>query len=169
MPLGYCCLLLLGSTLFIGRSCASHRIKNLAILSATCLARLRTMPRTEKELNVHEMRDLHAILQNLSTDTLNEPPRYYYVDKGYCIASIRGFLTLYRKGKGKGKGKSVADALACARAELQDVSADIRHRAMHVRVEFMRMCFLLICIVSTHVIIELTTLHRGLIQNRVKA
>ena len=127
------------------------------------------MPRTEKELNVHEMRDLHAILQNLSTDTLNEPPTYWYVNKGYCIASIRGFLTLYRKGKGKGKGKSMADVLACARAELKDVSADIRHRAMHVRVEFTRMCFLLICIVSTHVIIELTTLHRGLIRNRVKA
>ena len=119
------------------------------------------MPRTEKELNVHEMRDLHAILQNLSTDILNEPPRYYYVDKGYCIASIRGFLTLYRKGKGKGKGKSVADALACARAELQDVSADIRHRAMHVRVKFMRICFLLICIISTNVIIELTNLHQN--------
>ena len=90
-------------------------------------------------------------------DTLNEPAKYYYVKKGYCLKAIRGFLTFYRKGKGKGKGKSVADALACARAELQDVSADIRYRAMHVRVKFMRICFLLICIVSTHVIIELTT------------
>ena len=159
MPLGYCCLSLLGSTLFIGRSCTSHRIKNLAILSATCSARLRTMPSNDKDLRlgVHELRDLVAILGNVSTNTLHEPPKYYYVNKTMGIAAIRRFLTLYRKGKGNGKGKSVADAIACARAELQDVSADIRYRAMHVRVKFMRICFLLICIVSTHVIIELTT------------
>ena len=127
------------------------------------------MPVAVKLLNAPELRDIVAIL-SYTLDASHDPGYGEKMEKDHCIAEIRGILNLYNKGKGKGNGKSVADAIAHARAELQDVSANILHRAMHVWVKFMRVCFLLICIISTNVIIELTTLlHHWLIQNRFKA
>jgi len=102
------------------------------------------MPVAVKLLNVPELRDIVAILAN----TLDNHDSLEGMDKDCCISSIRGILNLYKKGKGKGRGKSVADAIAHARAELQDLSADIQHAAMHVRIKFMRICFVLICIIT---------------------
>ena len=111
------------------------------------------MPVAVKLLNLPELRDVVAILSNTLDASHFDHTYSEDMEKDLCIATIRGTLNLYNKGKGKGNGKSVADAFAYARAELQDVSANLLHRAMHVRVKFMRVCFLLICTISTNVII----------------